>query len=106
MQYSTLAFALFPVAVFGSAQINFYSDNNCQNYIGTSYASLSGVAVGGPAGSKSMLFVNADSCSDTCGPNLYFCKNQACSAYDLASRFGQCKSFTNGVWAAEDCGCL
>ena len=40
------------------------------------------------------------------GPNLYFCKNKQCNAYDLAAKFGQCKHFQNGVWAKEDCGCL
>ena len=44
-------------------------------------------------------------CGET-GPNLYFCKNSQCNAYDLAGKLGQCKSFTNGVWAKEDCGCL
>ncbi|KAH6663643.1 hypothetical protein B0J14DRAFT_661845 [Halenospora varia] len=106
MLFSTLTAILFPLSVLGSAQVNFYYDNNCKNYAGTSYAELSGGVVGGPAGSKSMLFVNSDPCYRTCGPNLQFCKNQQCNAYDLAGKYGECKSFTNGVWAKESCGCL
>ncbi|KAH8816968.1 hypothetical protein F5884DRAFT_896679 [Xylogone sp. PMI_703] len=106
MRFSTIAAVLFPIGVFGSAQVNFYWDTACGDYAGTSYAELGGPAVGGPWGSQSMLFVNSDECFDTCGPNLLFCKNSECNAYDQASRFGECKHFTNGVWAAESCGCL
>ncbi|RFU27864.1 hypothetical protein B7463_g8463, partial [Scytalidium lignicola] len=106
MLFSTLSAIIFPLGVFGSAQVNFYWDANCQDYAGTNYAQLGGPAVGGPAGASSMLFVTSDSCFDTCGPNLLFCKNSECNAYDIAGNFGDCKHFTNGVWAAESCGCL
>lgn len=86
MHFSLLSAIVFPVAAFASAQVNLYDifqyilltnpnltnlcsyyDTACQNYAGTSYAELGGDSVGGPAGSSSMLFVNSDSCSDTCG---------------------------------------
>lgn len=159
---------LFPLTALGAAQVNLYVhpfpyplestipslrakgnpntsdqhsyyDTTCNNYAGTSYAQNAGPVVGGPAGSKSMLFVTQDSCSRTCGksrarllvscntaaiassgvleagihvliiaaigPNLLFCKNPECSAWDKAAGFGQCKSYANGVWAREVCGC-
>jgi hypothetical protein len=87
---------LSPLSVIGSAQVNLYAfhpfhflcskcklietpsyyDTACQQYAGTSFAELGQGAVGGPAGSKSMLFVGADQCFDTCGRKwipLYSC---------------------------------
>ncbi|KAL2819560.1 hypothetical protein BDW59DRAFT_165013 [Aspergillus cavernicola] len=91
--------------VGATSQVNFYYDNKCQNYAGHRYIEL-GQITGGPSGARSMLFVDDnDDCYGTCGPNLIFCKNAACNAWDVASRTGACKHFENGVWATKTCGC-
>lgn len=105
MHFSTTLTALLaPAAVFGLGQINFYWDTNCQQYAGEAHPDRY-VTAGGPAGSRSMLFVSLDQCSNTCN-YMKFCKNPECNAWDKADRIGQCKSFTNGVWGQQGCGCI
>lgn len=37
---------------------------------------------------------------------MKFCKNPECSAWDKADRIGECKTFQNGVWGQQGCGCI
>ncbi|KAK0510605.1 hypothetical protein JMJ35_007037 [Cladonia borealis] len=115
MQYSTIimaaaAFFMAGTSVANSAQVNLrrfsYYDTECQDYAGHEYPG-SGTVTGGPAGSQAIIWVDAggDYCCNV-GDWLRACKNSECNAYDDVS-IGQCKSFTNGVWAewfCIDCG--
>ncbi|KAF2254065.1 hypothetical protein BU26DRAFT_502154 [Trematosphaeria pertusa] len=91
------------LSVTSAGQVNFYSDTNCQNYIGESHPG-SFQTTGGPAGSFSALWVSWDqqSCSSTCGP-LIICGDSNCSRRRAVGR-GQCVSFNTGVWARNGCG--
>ncbi|KAF2133625.1 hypothetical protein P153DRAFT_413356 [Dothidotthia symphoricarpi CBS 119687] len=105
MHFSALIIAasasMFSVASAG--QVNFYSDTNCQNYIGERHPG-SYVTTGGPAGSFSALWVSNDqqACSSTCGP-LIICGDSSCSRR-RATGLGQCVTFNTGVWARNGCG--
>jgi hypothetical protein len=50
-----------------------YSDENCQDYIGSEYGEYYGIGpTGGPAGSFSALYVTLPTCSDTSGIHICF----------------------------------
>ena len=55
LAYFSAALALLSPAL--ASQIDFYWDNNCQQFAGTSYTVLNGATVGGPYGSQSMKWV-------------------------------------------------
>ncbi|KAF2278753.1 uncharacterized protein EI97DRAFT_413562 [Westerdykella ornata] len=91
------------VSLAAAGQVNFYSDTNCQSYIGSSYPGGNGVITGGPAGSFSALWVTADqtTCSHTCGP-LNICGDSQCNRR-RETGIGRCVSFNTGVWARNGC---
>ncbi|KUJ07755.1 uncharacterized protein LY89DRAFT_742528 [Mollisia scopiformis] len=87
-------------------QLNFYYDTNCKSYAGSVYPSpteassgVLGNVRGGPAGSKSLLWVSGGLGPECQGPWFFACKNKECSAWDGVEQ-GECKSFENGVWGA------
>ncbi|KAH7379562.1 hypothetical protein BKA66DRAFT_466283 [Pyrenochaeta sp. MPI-SDFR-AT-0127] len=105
MQFSTLFVAATAslLSVASAGQVNFYSDTNCQNYIGSRFPG-SFQTIGGPAGGFSALWVSHDqaACSRTCGP-LIICGDSNCSRR-RATGVGSCVSFNTGVWARNGCG--
>ncbi|KAF1843519.1 uncharacterized protein K460DRAFT_433179 [Cucurbitaria berberidis CBS 394.84] len=105
MHFSTLFIAVSAslLSAVSAGQVNFYSDTNCQHYIGESHPG-SFQTVGGPAGSFSALWVSGDqwSCSDTCGPYI-ICGTSNCSRR-RATGIGKCVTFNTGVWARNGCG--
>ncbi|CBX96640.1 predicted protein [Plenodomus lingam JN3] len=103
MQFTTLLLTAAAAALASAGQVNFYSDTNCQNYIGESRPG-SFTTVGGPAGSFSALWVSGDqwSCSSTCGPYI-ICGDAGCSRRK-ATGIGRCVTFNTGVWARNGCG--
>ncbi|PSN70581.1 hypothetical protein BS50DRAFT_607876 [Corynespora cassiicola Philippines] len=104
MQFSTLVLAAATslLSIASAGQVNFYSDTNCQNYIGEAHPG-GYQTTGGPAGSFSALWVNYDQpCSRTCGP-MIICGDSNCSRRRAVGT-GQCVTFNTGVWARNGCG--
>ncbi|KAK3989749.1 hypothetical protein QBC44DRAFT_369809 [Cladorrhinum sp. PSN332] len=105
--FTTTLVAALGLATLGSAgQVNFYSDRNCQNYIGSRYPGI-GQITGGPAGSFSAIWVSADvgQCSGTCGPTV-ICGDAQCNTRKAAPRWPSpngCVGFNTGVWALNVC---
>lgn len=123
-----LAATVALITTASAGQVNFYSDTNCQNYIGERHPSsyeTTGCVISslylltlslhilplfvlthysGPAGSFSALWVTIDqqACSHTCGP-MIICGDSNCSRRK-ATGIGSCVSFNTGVWARNGCG--
>ncbi|CAA9962816.1 Endo-1-4-beta-xylanase D [Pyrenophora teres f. maculata] len=99
---SILLVAAINIGFAAAGQVNFYSDKNCQNYIGESHPGINQIA-GGPAGGFSALWVNADlwSCSQSCGP-YWICGDSGCNN-KVSTVPGRCVSFNSGVWAVNKC---
>ncbi|KAK4162362.1 hypothetical protein QBC43DRAFT_290976 [Cladorrhinum sp. PSN259] len=101
--FTTLLTTLVGLATLASAgQVNFYSDRNCQNYLGTRNIGT-GTVSGGPAGSFSAKWISADitQCFHTCGPTV-ICGDSNCNSRKVAPING-CVSFNTGVWARNVC---
>ncbi|USP82248.1 hypothetical protein yc1106_09522 [Curvularia clavata] len=97
-----LLIAATTVGFAAAGQINFYSDRNCQNYIGEAHPGI-GQITGGPAGGFSALWVNGDqwSCTQTCGP-YWICGDSGCNNRQSVAT-GRCVSFSTGVWGVNQC---
>jgi hypothetical protein len=132
MQLSTTVLLALAATLASAGQVNFYSDSNCQNYIGErhpasfvttgsvfpaplpilsrfqsppSHLQCTDVSLpSGPANSFSALWVTGDqtACSSTCGP-FVICGDANCSRR-RATGTGKCVSFNAGVWARNGCG--
>jgi hypothetical protein len=89
--------ALFISGAYANSKVNFSYDDNCQSYASSQCPSYH-VTIGGPFGSRSLLWVGGDQCSYTCH-HYRESKNYDCSAYDEVQAF-QCESFENVVCAA------
>lgn len=116
-----------------AGQVNFYSDTNCQNYIGERHpASFQTTGCvpsspsfpilplpiqhhsvdplhtltsnSGPAGSFSALWVTID--QQACSHTcgpMIICGDSSCSRRK-ATGIGRCETFNTGVWARNGCG--
>ncbi|KAH7313736.1 hypothetical protein B0I35DRAFT_435745 [Stachybotrys elegans] len=108
MHFTTVLIATLGFVGLGSAgQVNFYYDQNCQNYAGSVNVG-SYQTIGGPAGSHSAMWISSDQaqCSRTCGP-LIICGDSNCNTRKATSQWpssSACKGFSSGVWARNGCG--